>query len=218
LGLAATAVVRPHIAAALFVGLFAAVLVRKSPHRSTPTSPLVRLGGLAVLLAVGFLVVGRAASFLQVESVSVSNIDAAMEQQHKRTNQGGSEFTPVTVTSPVDLPWATVSVLFRPFAFEAHNAQSMLAALEGTVLLVMAARSLPRSGPQLRNIRNQPYLILCIVYTLLFVYAFSSFSNFGILTRQRVQVLPFVLVFLALPLQRERRPRPTHRTQQEVLA
>ena len=31
------------------------------------------------------------------------------------------------------------------------------------------------------------------------VYAFSAFSNFGILARQRCQVLPFFLVLLCLP-------------------
>jgi hypothetical protein len=116
------------------------------------------------------------------------------------------------------MPWATVSVLFRPFVFEAHNAQAMLAALEGTTLLALLARRVRDLGPHLRNIRNEPYLILCIVYVLLFVYAFSSFSNFGILTRQRVQVLPFVLVFLALPLQREPRAPRRQPSRQEISA
>ncbi len=41
--------------------------------------------------------------------------------------------------------------------------------------------------------------MLCLIYTLVFVYAFSTFANFGILTRERVMVLPFVLVLFALP-------------------
>jgi hypothetical protein len=40
---------------------------------------------------------------------------------------------------------------------------------------------------------------VCLAYSAIFVYGFSYFANFGILTRERVQVLPFVLVFLALP-------------------
>jgi hypothetical protein len=39
----------------------------------------------------------------------------------------------------------------------------------------------------------------------MFVIAFSSIGNFGILTRQRTQVFPFVLVLLAVP-----RPRIDH--------
>jgi hypothetical protein len=168
------------------------------------------------VVAVGFYMVSMAASFLEMDDVSVSGLDAAMASQQERTGQGGSEFAPVAVNSPLDLPWASVSVLFRPFVFEARNAQSALAALEGLVLLVMVAKRLPHAGQIARRLRTQPYLILCLVYSLLFVYAFSNFSNFGILTRQRVQVLPFVLVFLALPVQRARHARPAHRTQQEV--
>jgi len=81
---------------------------------------------------------------------------------------------------------------------EANSAQMMLAALEGTLLLVLVAlgwRSILKVPGRLRR---QPYLILCLAYTVAFIFAFSNFANFGILTRQRVQVLPFVLVFLAL--------------------
>jgi hypothetical protein len=38
-----------------------------------------------------------------------------------------------------------------------------------------------------------------VVYSLLFVFAFSSIANFGILARERTQVLPFFLVLLAVP-------------------
>ena len=64
--------------------------------------------------------------------------------------------------------------------------------------LAWRCRDRLRSLPRL--IRTQPYVAFCLTYTLLFVVAFSSFANFGILTRQRVQVFPFVLVLLALPL------------------
>jgi len=40
------------------------------------------------------------------------------------------------------------------------------------------------------------------VYSLLFVFAFSSIANFGILARERTQVLPFFLVLLAVPAAR----------------
>jgi hypothetical protein len=33
----------------------------------------------------------------------------------------------------------------------------------------------------------------------LFILAFSAIGNFGLLTRQRTQLLPFVLVLLAMP-------------------
>jgi len=38
-----------------------------------------------------------------------------------------------------------------------------------------------------------------MVYLALFVFAFSTIANFGILARERTQLLPFFLVLLAIP-------------------
>jgi hypothetical protein len=110
-------------------------------------------------------------------------------------------------------------VLFRPFIFEAHNVAALIAAVEGTALLGLLALSLPRLRGLHKRLLRQPYLAFCTTYALMFVYAFSNFSNFGILTRERVMLLPFALVFLALPrnpqeqepeqLFRHRREEPT---------
>ncbi|HEX2375354.1 MAG TPA: hypothetical protein VHO93_15345, partial [Actinomycetota bacterium] len=53
----------------------------------------------------------------------------------------------------------------------------------------------------------RPYVAFVAVYSLLFVFAFSTISNFGILARERTQVLPFFLVLLAIPALR-RGPEP----------
>jgi len=199
-GLVATGLVRPHITAALFAGIAVAVVVRRSNRPSTATTPLVRAAAVAAVVVAGLFVVGRAASFLGVEEVTASNVDAAVDGTQERTAQGGSEFDARPVNSVQDLPWGAVSVLFRPFVFEANGGAALLAAAEGMVVLFLLLRSTPRLFGVVGQLRRQPYLIVCLVYTVLFVYAFSNFSNFGILTRQRVQVMPFVLVLLALPL------------------
>jgi hypothetical protein len=51
----------------------------------------------------------------------------------------------------------------------------------------------------LRSLRDQPYLVFCLAYTLLFLVAYSSFANFGLLARQRVQLYPLFLVLFSLP-------------------
>jgi hypothetical protein len=45
-------------------------------------------------------------------------------------------------------------------------------------------------------------VVLAIVFTGLFVVAFSSFSNFGLLIRERASLLPFFLVLLSIPPER----------------
>lgn len=205
LGVLATGLVRPHVTAALFAGIAVAAVVRRSRRPGTATTPLTRAASIAAVAVVSLLLVGRAADFLGVQEVSPDGIQSTVDETLDNTAQGGSEFQAHPVNSPTDLPWAMVSVLFRPFIFEAHGGPMLLAAAEGLLLLVLLLRSIPRLRDILGHLRGEPYLVFCLVYTTLFVYAFSVFSNFGILTRQRVQVLPFVLVLLALPLVAKRR-------------
>ncbi len=71
------------------------------------------------------------------------------------------------------------------------------------------------SWKRLRNLPTmafrRPYVLFCIVYTGIFAFAWSSFTNLGALARQRVQVWPFVLLLLALPMVQARRPEPVER-------
>ena len=89
--------------------------------------------------------------------------------------------------------------MFRPFPWQANNAQALIAAAESGFILVIFVTSWRRIAGALRAVVRTPYVVLCCTYTVLFVYGFSAFSNAGILVRQRVQVLPFVLVLVCWP-------------------
>jgi hypothetical protein len=67
------------------------------------------------------------------------------------------------------------------------------------MLLVLTLAAWPRLSGLPTLLRRNPWLVFAVVYTLAFVIAFSGFSNFGILARQRVLMIPFFLVLLALP-------------------
>src|SRR5207244_2142554 len=115
---------------------------------------------------------------------------------------GGSNFSPTPATSWRRLPGSVLSVLFRPTLAEARNFQSTLAALEGTFLLVLLLLRIRWVIAALRSVRRQAYVALAFAFTGLFVVAFSSIANFGILVRQRASVLPFFLVLLSIPPKR----------------
>jgi hypothetical protein len=123
------------------------------------------------------------------------------------TEQGGSSFTPVPLDSVFGVPMAILTVLFRPFPWEASNAQLLLQSLEGMFLLVLAVRAWPRLRNLLKLMRTNSYIVFAVVYASAFIVAFSGFGNFGILARQRVLMLPFFLVLLALPTLEQERAR-----------
>jgi hypothetical protein len=205
--LVAMAMVRPHMAALFAVSFMLAYVVRAG-DRTIRHSALGWLVGLA-LIGVG---VGVAlTNFSEEMGRSDTEDDAAMtdrvradvdeifERTDRLTRDGGGEFASRPVRNPMDLIHAAITVPFRPFPPEAHNVQSQLASLEGLLLLALALAALPRLSTLPHRLLRTPYAALAATYTLGFIVAFSNVGNFGILTRQRAQLLPMLLVLLALP-------------------
>lgn len=213
LGLWATAVVRSHMAVLLFGAIAIAYLLRRS-RRATTTAPVVKVAGIVALLVTSTLVVGRFEAQFDVEGVSGSSVDSVLSRTEEQTNRGESSFGASRGRSLLDLPNAAVAVLFRPFPFEATSAQSFLASLEGVFLIVVVFRSRTRLRSLPRLALRVPYLALATTYTIGFVFAFSTFGNFGILARQRVQLFPFALMMLALPVASE---EPSISSRRELL-
>jgi hypothetical protein len=209
-GIAGVTLVRPHIALVLLASLLVALLVHRSSTRSTLT-PVVRLISIGVVVGITFVVVSQAETFFGVESLNQEAVQTTLSDTQEGTAQGGSAFTPVSVNSPLDLPAATATVLFRPFPNEADNVQTLVTSFEGLFLLALCVVSWRRFASVPRLVRTVPYVAFALVFVVLFVYAFSSFANFGILARQRTQMLPFLFVLLALPPLGHRRTRPRER-------
>jgi hypothetical protein len=197
LGLFGVGLVRPHLGLVVFAGLAAAVFVRRA-SRMSPLVPVLRVGAILVVALIGIVLTNQAKSFFGVKSLT-QEADTTISSAGAHTEEGGSKFTPVRVRTPIDVPAATVTVFFRPFPFEAHNTQTLTTAGESLILLGLVALSWPRLRGIPRSLRETPYIAYCLGYLAAFVYAFSSFGNFGILARQRVQAFPVLLVLLALP-------------------
>jgi hypothetical protein len=157
---------------------------------------LILFGGL---LVVGISLASSTASFFGVERLDLETVNATLNSAEGRTSEAGSSFTPVTMSNPANAPLAIGTVLFRPFPFEASSPVSAASAFEGVFLMILTFRSRRRLRSLGRQMRRRPYVAYCMGITLTFIFAFSAFSNFGILARQRCQVLPFYLALLCLP-------------------
>lgn len=211
LGLLGIAMPRPHITVLCFGSLMLAYMFRRKAWSDSTMGPVGKVVGVVVLLGVGGFAVGQAASFFELDEVSSTSVTSVLDRANRQSGQGGSEYTPTPVTSPLDLPQATMAVLFRPYPWEAGSAQALVSSLEGTVLLVLVVASASRLARLPAFLFRVPYVAYCIAFTTMFVIAFSSIANFGIMTRQRSQVLPIFLVLLALPATRNEMadPAPT---------
>jgi len=206
--LALMAAIRPHVAALLVGGLGLALVLSRAPK--------IRGGGMAVrLLLLG--VVGISIAFVAVRlsasyglSLDTNSLNEFADSVSDRTSTGGSQVAGRPVTTIADIPQATLRVLFRPLINDASNFQTLISAVEGTLMLGLVIVGLPRIISNLRSLRRYQYAALSLFYTFGFIVAFSTFLNLGILARQRVQELPYLLVLLVvltLP-QKEVEPDP----------
>lgn len=208
LGLVGTAMVRPHVTALIFMSLFVAYLLRRRSWRDAALGPIGKAVGVAVLLAGGGIVLSQATQFFDIDNVDRGSVEQVLDTTEQRTAQGGSAFDNEQVRSPAEFPQALVSVLFRPFLWEASNVPAVISAVESSLLLVLVASSLPRLLRLPVYLFRVPYVAYCASFVAMFVIAFSSVGNFGLLARQRTQVFPFLLVLLAIPLGEHVRRRP----------
>jgi hypothetical protein len=198
-GVAAVFWIRPHMGALLALTLLIGFAVRFR-------DPDVQRGATAWV--IGLVILGAGAGYAldnwgellpRDEDIEGTTFDQVTGETLRRTSTGGSAFDSRPVRSPADLGHALVTVPFRPFPWEANNLQAVLSALEGMALLGLFIASIPRLRQLPRFLLRRPYVAFATAYTLGFVVAFSNVGNFGILVRQRAQLLPFLAVLLCLP-------------------
>jgi hypothetical protein len=126
--------------------------------------------------------------------------------QDTRYSQGsGAEFLDETggmLTVPLYV--AMFSGLFRPLPFDITNPFTAIAALENTIVLLMAVIGLAHF--RLRYLRN-PFFLWLVLFTLGWsvLYGYIVMANFGSGVRYKLQVWPFFLMLLICLTRREGR-------------
>jgi hypothetical protein len=191
--------VRPPMAALAGVSLGAAVVTRKSRMELRELGPVIKGASIVVVAVLAVALVGRADRFLRDSGIDTNQgVTSALDDVSDRTALDNSAYVPSILNSPQRAPIAVVTVLFRPFIFEAHNLQARLAAIEGTILMLICLVRFRWGFAALGSLRSQPYVVFCLVYSALFIVGFSSFANFGLLARERVQLYPLFLVLFSI--------------------
>jgi hypothetical protein len=196
-GLGFAGAIRPHISA-LIVGSLAVTLVLARGRPSLGMSPWVRWLAVLVIGAASFFLVTFALTEFNIDLGGdvTAEVDEFVSTVEDNTSKGGSEVDGGAVTGIQDVPDAALRVLFRPLPYEAHNMAAMASALESTAILLILIWRSPKIFKNLRYIRRDPYVLMCLVMTLGFIVMFSPFLNLGLLARERSQILPFLAVLV----------------------
>ena len=203
IGLGGAALVRPHVSLLVFVAILVAYLVGRRNTRAMPgtisLSGITKALGVVVLLVGGALLAPAAAHFLKINDLSTAGVTNALAHTQSQTGQGNSAFHAINPNSPIGYPMAAFTVLFRPLPGEVRNAAGLLASAEAAALLLVVIVGWRRFLGAFHRLRSEAYVTFNLAYLAMFAYAFSAIANFGILARERVQVLPFLFVPLSLP-------------------
>lgn len=95
------------------------------------------------------------------------------------------------------LPWGVFTVLFRPLLWDIHNAFTAISALEGSALLILAISAVRHWN--FRSLRD-PVVSWALTYLLCwaFLYGLGGFGNLGMADRQRLEVMPIIVLLVVL--------------------
>ncbi len=157
-----------------------------------------------------FSIVGVALIYSQLSGVlgdyGVDKIlDKAIVTQEdlKQDYYGGNNFDIGTIEPTFfgllsKFPIASFYGLYGPTLLEIRSPIMLFAALENTFLLVYSLLILlSKPIAKFRRLRNSPFLIFCLLYTLLFGFSIGlTTPNYGALVRFKIPLLPFFVIFL----------------------
>src|ERR1017187_313736 len=187
-GLGVIMTVRPHMAGILAIAfIFPHVF---GANRTGLSGLALKVVGIPALVALTWLFVSRAETYVEMRDFTGGQA-AVMQVAKNNSGLGGSTYGGSLGSRMALAPF----LLIRPFPFEVHNSQAALASLEGMALLVMFVRRRKVLYRTLARIRSNPFAMFLALYTIEFtiIYAAAT-TNFGLLNRQRVMLLPFTLM------------------------
>ena len=206
LGLLGVMWIRPHVAAILALAFIMGFLVMGVGRGAA--RPVISVIGLLLGGVFVWFLLPRLMTYLTIEELSLEGVLSLLQRQQSLTFGGGSAFQGVDISNPLNFPMAMVTVLFRPFPWEAHNLLALVQSLEGVILAGLVLWRIKSLGRTLVSSISNAYLRFIIIYIIAFIVAYSSIQNFGTLVRWRTMMWPFFFILMAYaPSDAHRRPR-----------
>jgi hypothetical protein len=184
--------VRPHIATLLVMSIAASFILKVRTARVLTTSR--RFVRLLLLAVFSVIVVFVCAQFLQLTSLAdtMGRINGSMQSNAL----DGSGFNPgSTLASRLAL---APLLLIRPYPWEINGFSAGLVSAEGVLLLVLVSFRYKGLKMVIKGALTSGFGVFVLWFVSLNVALFGmGMSNFGLLARQRVMILPMIALLLA---------------------
>jgi len=207
-GLAGILLVRAHVAAMFAIAMTFPYIVGRSMADNTRKATQIRgadrqsaLTGrrmilVPMLLGASYFLMDQARTFLYTNTRSDETVSVFQEANTvtKNSQFGGSAFNQGT-SLPVRIAEAPF-LMFRPFPWEIHNWLALVSAVEALGWMILCWVRRREIWWTLQHWRD-PYVGFLLMYVLVFSITFgASISNFGLLARQRIMMMPQVFMLL----------------------
>src|SRR6266508_4159613 len=207
-GLGVVSMVRSPLAAALAVAGVAAFALRPTRARTSHVQALAYLLLIPILALGALTLIAKGRQFVgATEGTSIQSVVAQAQQQDFDSDEG-SNFSPASPFTPQGLALALITANFRPFPWEAGGLLPALQSLEGVGILMLFLLKFRAIGRVLRAWRRNAMTIMVLLSTVFISIVLTSLANFGLLARQRTQVLPFLLMIPCMMVVQSLRPGP----------
>jgi hypothetical protein len=188
-GVVIALLVRPHIALVALVAFALTLLVGRG------TSLLAR----AALLAIVVVGISSTIGVLQdlVSGLNFSSSESmaeVLESRNRISEESGADISITGASFPVRL----LSLLFRPFFFDAKGVLGLIASLENLVLLAIFVILVRRFGTALSLARATVFARFAFFFFVL-ITVFLAIVNYnvGLGLRQKMMMMPTLLIFFA---------------------
>ena len=149
-----------------------------------------------LLLGATYFLLIQARTFLysNTRTDETTSVFQQANIETKNSQIGGSAFNQGS-SLPVRIAESPF-LMFRPFPWEIHNALAFVSAVEALGWMILCWIRRREIWWTLRHWRD-PYVGFLLTYTIVFSITFgASLSNFGLLARQRIMMMPVVFMLM----------------------
>jgi hypothetical protein len=191
-GLVGALLIRAHVASMLAIAVtFPYTVARLKPGGANRA---VRIVLIPVLVAGTYLLISEARNLLDISGDNSTGVLQEADAVTRTSQIGGSAFN--EGTSLAGRIAASPFLLFRPFPWEIHSAMGVAPALESVGWIYLCWVRRRQIWSTLQHWRD-PYAGFLLMYSVVFLITFAgSISNFGILLRQRIMMVPVALMLI----------------------